>query len=141
MHFIYIDDSTERPVNIFSAICVPCEQWNEVFERLKRWRKHLKDIHGIPLNYELHARKFLSGRGTASAIKEISRHQRAQIFHSSFKVTNWLNEVGISVFNVCNGLCCTNPVRDSSRESSVVAGMHEQTHIPDVQDKKLASLQ
>jgi len=24
------------------------------------------------------------------------------------------------------GLCCTNPVRDSSRESSVVAGGHEQ---------------
>ena len=39
------------------------------------------------------------------------------------------------------GLCCTNPVRDSSRESSVVAGMHEQTHIPDLQDQKLASLQ
>ena len=39
------------------------------------------------------------------------------------------------------GLCCTNPVRDSSRESSVVAGMHEQTHIADVQDQKLASLQ
>jgi hypothetical protein len=40
-----------------------------------------------------------------------------------------------------SGLCCTNPVRDSSRESSVVAGMHEQTHIADVQDQKLASLQ
>ncbi|MDF3906762.1 type II toxin-antitoxin system ParD family antitoxin, partial [Paracoccus sp. AS002] len=26
------------------------------------------------------------------------------------------------------GLCCTNRVRDSSRESRVVAGMHEQTH-------------
>ncbi|MDR5655330.1 hypothetical protein, partial [Ruixingdingia sedimenti] len=26
-----------------------------------------------------------------------------------------------------NGLCCTNPVRDSSRESSMVAGWHEQT--------------
>lgn len=102
MHFLYIDDSTERPVNIFSAICVPCEQWNEVFDRLKRWRKHLKDVHGIPLNYELHARKFLSGRGTASAVRTISRHQRAQIFHSSFKVTNWLNELGVTTFNVCN---------------------------------------
>jgi adenine-specific DNA-methyltransferase len=38
-------------------------------------------------------------------------------------------------------LCCTNPVRDSSRESSVVAGMHEQTHTPDLQDQELASLQ
>ena len=37
-------------------------------------------------------------------------------------------------------LCCTNPVRDSSRESSVVAGVHEQTHTPDLQDQELASL-
>jgi hypothetical protein len=40
-----------------------------------------------------------------------------------------------------SGLCCTNLVRDSSRESSVVAGMHEQTHTRDLQDRELASLQ
>lgn len=38
-------------------------------------------------------------------------------------------------------LCCTNPVRDSSFESNAVAGMHEQTDIPDLQDQELASLQ
>lgn len=103
MHFLYIDDSTERPVNIFSAICVPCEHWNEVFEGLKLWRRHLKDVHGIPLDYELHARKFLSGRGTAGVVGGLSRHKRAQIFHRSFKVTNWLNkQYGVTVFNVCN---------------------------------------
>ncbi|WGW03385.1 hypothetical protein [Tropicibacter oceani] len=45
------------------------------------------------------------------------------------------------LFFASEGLCCTNRVRDSSRESSVVAGMHEQTHTPDLQDQKLASLQ
>ncbi|SIT26051.1 hypothetical protein SAMN05421774_1321, partial [Gemmobacter megaterium] len=30
-------------------------------------------------------------------------------------------------------LCCTNPVWDSSHESSVVAGIHEQTYTPDLQ--------
>ena len=38
------------------------------------------------------------------------------------------------------GLCCTNRVRDSSRESSVVAGLHEQTDTPDLQDQELARL-
>ena len=38
-------------------------------------------------------------------------------------------------------LCCTNPVWDSSHESSVVAGIHEQTYTPDLQDQELASLQ
>lgn len=35
---------------------------------------------------------------------------------------------------VLKGLCCTNPVRDSSCESSMVAGGHEQTYAPDLQD-------
>jgi hypothetical protein len=39
------------------------------------------------------------------------------------------------------GLCCTNRLRDSSRESSVVAGMHEQTDTHDLQNQELASLQ
>jgi transposase len=34
-------------------------------------------------------------------------------------------------------LCCTKRVRDSCRESSVVAGPHEQTDIPDLQDDEL----
>ena len=36
------------------------------------------------------------------------------------------------------GLCCTNPVRDSSRESSVIAGGHEQIEHTDLQDTELA---
>jgi len=37
-------------------------------------------------------------------------------------------------------LCCTNPVRDSSCESSMVAGGHEQTHTPRIQDQELAHI-
>jgi hypothetical protein len=102
MHFIYIDDSTERPLHVFSGLCVPCAQWNEAFSRLKKWREHLRDTHGLPLNYELHARKFLSGRNTGGAIRDIPRHKRAQIFYTAFKVTNWLNGCGVTVFNVAH---------------------------------------
>ena len=38
------------------------------------------------------------------------------------------------------GFCCTNPLRDSSCESSVVAGRHEQTDTPRLQDQELARL-
>ena len=38
------------------------------------------------------------------------------------------------------GLCCTNPVRDLSCESSAVAGLHEQTYIPCLQDPELACI-
>jgi diguanylate cyclase (GGDEF)-like protein len=40
-------------------------------------------------------------------------------------------------FNLSAGLCCTKRVRDSCRESSVVAGPHEQTDITDLQDDEL----
>jgi hypothetical protein len=39
------------------------------------------------------------------------------------------------------GLCRINPMRDSSCESSVVAGLHEQTYIPRLQDQELARVQ
>ena len=39
------------------------------------------------------------------------------------------------------GLCCTNRLRDSCRESSAVAGLHEQTNIADLQDYELNCLQ
>ncbi len=38
-------------------------------------------------------------------------------------------------------LCCANPCGDSSRESSMVAGRHDQTHTPDLPDHELAGLQ
>jgi len=38
-------------------------------------------------------------------------------------------------------LCCTNVVRDSLFESSVVAGVHEQLVPYDVQDQELAFVQ
>jgi Protein of unknown function (DUF3800) len=101
MHFIYIDDSTDRPLNVFSALCVPCQRWNDVFARLRRWRSHLRDVHKIPINHELHAQEFLSGRGSADTFKDLSRHKRSQIFHKSMEVTNWLNECGATIFNVC----------------------------------------
>lgn len=102
MHFVYIDDSTERPTHIFSAVCVPCERWNEAFDRLRRWRKHLLEVHNIPLLHELHAQEFLSGRNSDGAFQDLSRHKRAQIFHTGMKVMEWLNGCGVTLFNVCN---------------------------------------
>ena len=42
--------------------------------------------------------------------------------------------------DAADGLCCTNRVRDSSRESSVLGANHEQTDTPRLQDPQLAGL-
>ncbi|WP_075995298.1 DUF3800 domain-containing protein [Salaquimonas pukyongi] len=102
MHFLYIDDSTDRPNHIFSAIAVPHRRWNEAFAFIKSWRQHLKEIHNIPIAYELHATHFLSGRGSGPILGHLSRHKRAQIFHKHFQVIEYMKRFDVRVFNVCN---------------------------------------
>ncbi|TIV42490.1 MAG: DUF3800 domain-containing protein, partial [Mesorhizobium sp.] len=102
MHLIYIDDSQDRPANVFSAIAIPHRQWNDAFTYIKQWRNHLRNVHGIPLGYELHSTNFLSGRGSDGRLAHLSRHTRAQIFHKHFAVIEYMKKWGIRVFNVCN---------------------------------------
>jgi Protein of unknown function (DUF3800) len=101
MHFIYIDDSTVRPVNIFSALAIPHRNWNEVFAYLRKWREHLRDVHGIPISFEMHATNFLSGRNTGKRIGHLSRHKRAQIFHKYIEVVEYMHKFDVRTFHVC----------------------------------------
>jgi hypothetical protein len=101
MFFVYIDDSTERPTHVFSALLVHSSRWNRVFAAVKAWRTELRDTDHIPLNYELHARKFLSGRGTLGTLGEISRHRRARIFDYAFSFGASLQPFGVRSINVC----------------------------------------
>ena len=55
---------------------------------------------------------------------------------TDFSAQNLLN---IDTINMSGaGLCCTNPVRDSSCESSVIAWVDEQAGHPGLQDPELA---
>jgi len=59
---------------------------------------------------------------------------------------DWTDETAMRItaiyreFLYLKGLCCTNPARDSSRESSVIAGGHEQIEHIDLQDPELARI-
>ena len=61
----------------------------------------------------------------------------AQNANTAAAYQNYLKKYPKGLYRV-NGLCCTNRVRDSSRESNVVAAGHEQTHAPRLQDPELA---
>lgn len=102
MHLIYIDDSQDRPHNVFSALAIPHRNWNVAFEYIKKWRTHLRNVHGIPLGLELHSTSFLSGRGSEGTLAHLSRHRRSQIFHKHFEVVEFMERWGVRVFNVCN---------------------------------------
>jgi hypothetical protein len=98
LHLIYIDDSRDKEICAFSALAVPAEQWRDAFQQVREWRRALKRDYGIYVHKELHAWKFVSGRGGISSTI-VTKWQRCRIFHQALELTARLPGVGL--FNAC----------------------------------------
>ena len=96
MYLFYIDDSGDEKLAIFSALAIPVEQWHNSFKFVRDYRRELKRQFGIYPYKELHACKFVSGRGRPSP-SIITKHQRATIFHHTLDVVSELP--GVKLFN------------------------------------------
>ena len=89
MWFAYIDESKDPGhFCVYTALITNGERWGTVFERIKDFRRQLRDEHGIYIAKELHAWKFASGRGRI-APHPISKAERADIFR---KVLRFVGE-------------------------------------------------
>lgn len=89
-----------------------------------------------PVLTRLSTKEYITSAGTWRYLQNVFLHPNYAL-PGIFEQNIYPNAVNGSLWTL-PGLCCTNPVRDSSRESSMVAGGHEQTHTPDLQDQKLA---
>ena len=98
MHLIYIDDSREGHTYTFSAIAIPDNQWLAVFEIIRDWRRSIRDSDGIYVTKELHAWKFVSGRGQI-APSHISKTRRCEIFKEGLGML--AAQDSVRIFNVC----------------------------------------
>ncbi len=98
MHLVYIDDSQDRPLYCFSALAVPADQWLATFRNVREWRRDLRDSDGILITKELHAWKFVSGRGNISD-RVVPKGRRCQIFHDSLAFLAGLPS--LHLFNSC----------------------------------------
>ena len=96
MHIIYLDDSGDDKYWVISALALPIGKWHECLATLKSFRRTLRETYGIPIHKELHAWKFVSGRGDISA-KIITRTERSLIFRQLQKTTATLP--GARLFN------------------------------------------
>jgi len=47
MHLIYVDDSRDEELCVFSALALPVDQWHEAFGLVRQSRRDLKRDHGI----------------------------------------------------------------------------------------------
>ena len=82
MHFIYVDESGDpgihqygSPFYILSGLIVPQDEWSKYLERLKTFRRSIKDTYGLMLREEIHAAELIRINKTISyrSIKKIDR--------------------------------------------------------------------
>ena len=98
MHLVYIDDSQDCPLYCFSALAVPADQWLTTFRAVKEWRRRLRDTDGIRVTKELHAWKFVSGRGDI-AKRVVPKGRRCQLFREALAFLAGLSH--LRLFNCC----------------------------------------
>lgn len=97
MHLIYIDDSGDEQLAVYSALALPAEQWRIAFSEVRKFRGDLRRAYGIYVYKELHAWKFVSGRGKI-ADRVVTKGQRVAIFNNALDLMTKLP--GARLFNV-----------------------------------------
>jgi len=98
VHLIYTDDSRDEHLCVFSALAIPVEQWREALGRVREFRRELRRTYGIFVYKELHAWKFVSGRGRISD-RVVTKFERCGIFKQALDLTAQLPGAGL--FNAC----------------------------------------
>ena len=95
MYLIYVDESYDKEHFVYSALFVDAFQWNFYFNHLMDWRKGLEREYDISCETELHATKFVAGRGQPRNNKE--KTWRANLF---YKVIGYIESIdGLKVLN------------------------------------------
>jgi hypothetical protein len=98
MHLIYVDDSYEKPCQVYAAIAVPAAQWRATFLSVVNWRRRLKLSDGILTTKEFHATDFVAGRGRIGP-SVVTKSRRCAIFREAFELMNGIE--GLRVFSSC----------------------------------------
>ena len=85
MWFAYIDESKEPGrYYVYTALVTTGDRWADTFKKVKEFRQRLRREHGIYIAYELHAWKFVPGRGRP-ANRAIYKDERAEIFRKTLQ--------------------------------------------------------
>jgi hypothetical protein len=102
VYIIYMDDSGDEKLRVYSAILLHESQWKTISESIKTYRRELKAREGIFVTVELHATKFVGGRGRI-APHDVPKGARCRIFKETLAFIADLP--GLRLFNAvapCN---------------------------------------
>jgi hypothetical protein len=101
MHLIYIDESKDTASAphqfVYTALCVEASIWRSAYEHIRTYRQHLRATRGIFLKTELHAWKFVAGKGQI-ANRPIYKPERADIFMETIR---FIADMGGHADKVC----------------------------------------
>jgi hypothetical protein len=96
VHFVYMDDSGDEKVRAYSALAIADTDWKDILLRIKNYRRLLKKTYGIFVTEELHATKFVAGRGNI-ANQVVAKGTRCRIFQETLRMIASLS--GVRLFN------------------------------------------
>jgi hypothetical protein len=85
MFLVYLDDSRDEKLCVFSGLIVPASEWRPCLDHLRDFRRALKASDGIRVQKELHAWKFVSGRGRPSD-RIVTKYRRSEIFKEALSL-------------------------------------------------------
>jgi len=94
MHLVYLDDSRDEQLCVFSGLIISAEHWRTCFDQLKDFRRELKVSDGIFVRKELHAWKLVSGRGRISN-QVVTKYRRSEIFKSALRLAAEMPEAKV----------------------------------------------
>lgn len=84
MYIVYIDDSRDGGLCVFSGLAIRSPEWKTCFASIREYRRELKAKHGIYMRKEFHATEFVSGRGKISD-RVVFKGTRCKIFIQTMK--------------------------------------------------------
>ena len=100
MHLFYIDASGEQgKYYVYTALAIHDGKWRPAFNKIKKFRQELKKDYGLRVDYELHAWKFLSGKGDLGP-KLRTKESRYEVFQKTLEFMCTVD--GFRLFNSVN---------------------------------------
>jgi hypothetical protein len=80
-----MDDSRNDSTCVFTALMVPGKQWHASLDAVMAFRRELRADYGIYTRKELHAHKFVNGRGRI-ADRTVTKSQRFGVFETTLRM-------------------------------------------------------
>ena len=98
MYIYYTDESYDRQKFAVTAFGIADKTWLSCLDKIKNFRKTLRDRYGIKLKFRLHARTFIRHCNDGAAKYPLSLSHRREVFE---KCLDLVATLPVEIINIC----------------------------------------